>query len=512
MVMSKMNDIDIKARTRNGWATYFGLISPAEQDIMKGIYSEEVLKPYKEFMIGLGIIENGEEQIFQDLTDTLKNVVRVHLQTVLDQAKELNLIRINSSWKGKVKNSREPIDIDNAIAKEINNTESELLKKHGINKWEALNLKNSSRIKAFNAEWLEYIENVENDEGDAMQLQYIYEVFQIEVLNNNALDVFIKAHYPSEIDSFNLLENEEEYNSRLLDYVVKNAQKKHDNYLLKKQGKKDRNEEGTKELMISLGITEEEVDAYIQQWEEEQTYINGKEPSPYMALLEGNKYVDCIRNIHIQLHSMSEIDSKEIKAGQLKIDEQMRVELERLGLTNRAEVESEKSVKNQIHNNDESSLMEQLEELTNREQSKQHQTNEAAKEIELENIEEKRVTTVPESNIEPFNHYNEILDEEYQAAMEDIRNEIREYEEKHGDKAMEYMRLDSAIRLLTKEVTVEESIAEYKQKLQREKERDRKSWEKLFEGGQPVKRELTTNNPIEIFHRIRYGRIGKEDS
>lgn len=35
--------------------------------------------------------------------------------------------------------------------------------------------------------------------------------------------------------------------------------------------------------------------------------------------------------------------------------------------------------------------------------------------------------------------------------------------------------------------------------------RERKKWEKLFEGGQPVTRDLTKNNPLEVFHRIRDG-------
>lgn len=225
MVMSKIADVDNKPRTRNTWATYFGVISPAEQDIMKGIYSEEALKPYNEFMTGLGIIENGEKQIFHDLAYTLKNVVRGHLQTVLDQAEDLNLIRILSSWKGKVKNSKEPIDIEKDIANEINNAKTELLKKHGINNWEALNLKNTPRVKAFNAEWLEYLENLEDAEGNAMRLQYIFEVLQIEVINENAFEEFVKAHYPSEADSFNSIDNEQSYHRKLLDYVVEKCSK-----------------------------------------------------------------------------------------------------------------------------------------------------------------------------------------------------------------------------------------------------------------------------------------------
>jgi hypothetical protein len=509
MVMSKMNSIDYKARTRNGWAGYFGVISPAEKDILKGIYSEEALKPYKEYLIGLEIIEDGEGQIFQDLANTLKNVVTGHLQTVLDQAEELNLIRIISSWKGKVKNSREQLDIDNDIAKEINNTEAESLKKHGINKWEALNLKNSPKTKAYNAEWLEYIENVVDAEGDAMQLQYIYEVFHIQVLNKYALIEFIKVHYPSETDSFNLLENEQLYHSNLLDYVVRNAQKKHDNHLMKKQGNKGQSDEAMIELIIGLGFSEEEASAFVRE-QEDEVYLNEKEPSPYVALLESDKYVDCIRNIHIQLHSISEIDSSEIKAVQHMKDEQEREELERLGLTNRAELENEQSVKNQILINEESSFHSiEEEELTKREQSKQ--ANEPAKEIELENIEEKRVSTVAESNFPHTNHIDELLDEEYLAAMEEIRNEFREYEVKHGDKAVEYIRLDSVIRMLVGEGE-ERRIAEFKQNLQRRKEIEKEEWDKLFEGGQHVELKQTTNNPLEQFYRIRNGRNDREDS
>ncbi|WP_045523075.1 hypothetical protein [Neobacillus niacini] len=509
MIMSKMDDIDNKPRSRNGWATYFELISPSEQDIMNGIFSEEALKPYKAHMIKIGILEDGEEKLFQDLANTLTKVAKGQLQTALNHAEDMKLISRKSSWKGKVKGSREPIDIDKEIADEINFIEDELLKRHGISKAYSLMIKNCPKTKAYKAEWLEYIENVEDAEGDAMHLQYIYEVFQIDVLSENVFDEYINTHYPSEANSFNLIENEQAYHRKLLDYVVENAQRKHDNYLMKKLGKKVQLEDGTKELMIALGKSEE-VDASIQHWEEEQAFLNGREPSPYMALLESEKYVDCIRNIFIELHGINAIDSENFKKVQQLNHEQEREELSRLGLRNRAEVERQKSVKNQILNNDESSLnaMEQQEEPTNREQSKQHQTNEAAKEIELENIEEKRVTTVAESNIEPSNHYDEILDDEYQAAMEDIRNEIREYEEKHGDKAMEFMRLDSVIRELTREVTAEESIAEFKQKLQQE----HKKWEKQFEGRQPTKWSQTTNNPIEIFQRIRHGGNDKEDS
>jgi hypothetical protein len=505
MVMSKMDSIDDKARTRNGWATYFGLISPAEQDIMNGIYSEQVLKPYKEYMIGLGILRNGEEEIFQDLAYTLKNVAKGQLETVLKQAEKMALISRKSSWKGKVKYSNEPIDIDEKIAKEINSIEAELLKKHGISKTYSLMFKNCPKTKAFKAEWLDYIENVEDAEGDAMQLQYIYEVFQIEVLNENAFDEYIKVHYPSEIGSFNLLENEQAYHSKLLDYVVENAQKKHEKRL-EFDSKKLTIDEGTKEVLAMFNMTE---DDYIAQNEEMEMWRQTRQ-TPYEALLKSDKYVDCIRKLHIQLHGMSAIESEKIKAVKHMIDEHRRKELAQLGLSNLTEVDSEKSVKHEIHDYNEISMnTEQHEELTKKEQ---HQANQVAKEIVLENLVEKTVTDVSESNIEPPNDYDEIMDNEYLEVMEEIREEIREYEEKYDDKATEYMRLDSVIRELTREVTVEARIAEFKQNLQCEKEMEEKEWDKLFKEGRPVKWVQTTNNPLEIFHRIRYGRIDKEDS
>ncbi|MHA4262896.1 hypothetical protein ACX17C_28450 [Bacillus cereus] len=72
---------------------------------------------------------------------------------------------------------------------------------------------------------------------------------------------------------------------------------------------------------------------------------------------------------------------------------------------------------------------------------------------------------------------------------------------------MEHMEIDAVIRELAKEVTAEEMIAEFEHQWQCEKERERKEWDKQFEGGQPVEWEQTTNNPLEVFHRIRDGRI-----
>lgn len=512
MVMSKMDDIDIKARTRNGWATYFGLISSAEQDIMKGIYSVEAIKPYKEFMIKFGIMEDGEEQIFQDITHTLTKVAKGQLQTILNQAEEMELISRVSSWKGKVKDSKEPIDIDIAMATEINSVEAELLKKHGINKWEALNLKNSPRTKAFNAEWLEYIENVEDAEGDVMQLQYIYEVFQIEVLNEYAFDEFIKAHYPSEIDLFNKDDNEQEYHSKLLDYVVENAQKKHDSLIKKFDDKANKINEDMQELLLALGMSEEAAAESIQQQMEEDAYKDEKEQSPYMALLESDRYVDCIRKLHVLLHSMSVNKCEEVKAESHMNDLLMSQELEHLlGLTNPTEGEKEKSIqKGTLHYYEPSlNTKEQPEELTNKEQSN-HQVIQAPKDIVQDNLEQQGEIIAAKQNVEPSKHC--VTEDEYEAAMADIRDEIREYEEKYGDKAMEHMTLDAVIKDLTREVTSEEVIAELKQKLQCEKEREKKEWEKMFEKRQPVKWEQTTNNPLEHFYRIINGRNDKENS
>lgn len=495
MIMNKMNSIDNKARTRNSWATYLGLISPAEQDIMKGIYSVEALKPYKEFMIGLGIIEDGEENVFQDLANTLKNVAKGQLQTVLKQAEKMKLISIISSWIGKVKGSKVPINIDEYLVDEINYIENELLKRHGINKSEALILKNSPKTKAFKAEWLEYIENVEDAEGDAMRLQYIYEVFRIEVLNEKAFDDYIKAHYFSEIDSFNLLENEQAYHSKLLDYVVSNAQKKHDRSLESKN-KNLTMDEDTKEVLAMFNITEDE--AIVQIEEEEMR----REPTPYEALLKDEKYVNCIRNLHIQLHGMSATESEEIKAVQQMKDKLMKEEIAQLEPLSLAEIDSEKSVNKGIRNYDESCkhAIEQQEELNKKEKIKQ-QANQAAKKAVLENQEQQDNSFIDEPIVDPSMQYGE-GENNYHAAMEDIEDEIRAYKEKYGDKAMEHMKLDAVFREQEREVTVKDLLNEDTH----EKERERKEWDKLFEGGQPVKRELTTNDPLEVFDRIRYGR------
>ncbi|MCB5903112.1 hypothetical protein LIV42_12650 [Bacillus cereus] len=118
-----------------------------------------------------------------------------------------------------------------------------------------------------------------------------------------------------------------------------------------------------------------------------------------------------------------------------------------------------------------------------------------------------RNAVVTKSIAETFEYCNIEKNCEYLAAMEDIRGEIREYEDKYGDKAMDHMTLAAVIRDLTRNVTAEEVIAEFEHELQCKKEREKKEWDKLFEGGWSAKQEVTTNNPLETFQGIRYGRI-----
>lgn len=484
MVMSKMNNIDNKARTKKGWATYFELISSAEQDIMNGIFSKEVLKPYKTFMIELGIMEDGEENVFQDLAYTLTKVAKGQLQTVLKQAagEGMKLIRIITSWKGKVKDSKEPIVLDKGMAEEINSTENLLLEKHGISKVYSLMIKNCPKTKAYKAEWLEYIENVEDTEGDAMQLQYIYEVFRIELLNEKAFDVFINTHYPSEVASFNILKNEQSYHSKLLDYVVENAQKRHDKSLESKS-KQLTMDESTKETLAMFNMTEDEAIAQIDEAEMR------RELTPYEELLKSDEYVECISKIHVQLHSMSVIESEEVKAESHINDELKRKEFAQLVLTKPAEADSEKRVMKRIRNYHESYMdTEQHEELTMKEPIEQKQANQTNKEIEIEKIKQQSTIFVDKPFNEPPLEFYEIEDYEYQEVMADIKEEIREYEDKYGDRAMEHMALDAVMREI-------------------ETERASVKWDKLFEGGKPVKWGHTTNKPLELFHRIRDGHI-----
>lgn len=117
-----------------------------------------------------------------------------------------------------------------------------------------------------------------------------------------------------------------------------------------------------------------------------------------------------------------------------------------------------------------------------------------------------------EGEMKEIGYGREIINYEYHAAMEAIRDEIREYEEKYVDKAMQRITHEAVIKELTRKVTAEESIAEIKKKLQLEKELERKEWEKLFEGGQPIKKERTTNNPLEQLMRIRKSSIDKGNS
>ena len=340
---------------------------------------------------------------------------------------------------------KEHIDIDEYLADEIKYIEYELLKRHGITKQQSIMFKNSPKIKAYKAEWLEYIENVEDSEGDAMQLQYIYEVFRIDVLNEHAFDVFINAHYPSEIDSFNQFENEELYHRKLLDYVVENAQRKHDNHLKKKHDKEIKPED-LKAVYEGLGFSEDEALEYVEQLEED-TYENGKELSPYMALLEGDRYVDCIRNLHTQLHGMSATDIEEIKMKQHMIDKQMKEELAQLGLSYPAEAEPVKSVKNGVRNYDNSSknAIKQQEEQKKKELLKQQEVNQAAKEAVLENREQQDNIFIDDPIADPSMHYSG-KENKYHTAMADVEDEVRVYKEKYGDKGMEHMKLDAVLQ------------------------------------------------------------------
>ncbi|MGF9881261.1 hypothetical protein ABEX39_26500 [Bacillus albus] len=70
-----------------------------------------------------------------------------------------------------------------------------------------------------------------------------------------------------------------------------------------------------------------------------------------------------------------------------------------------------------------------------------------------------RNAVVTQPIVEPFEYCNIEQCYEYLAAMEEIRDEIREYEVKYGDKAMEHIRLDVVIRNLIMNVTAEEMIA-----------------------------------------------------
>jgi hypothetical protein len=175
---------------------------------------------------------------------------------------------------------------------------------------------------------------------------------------------------------------------------------------------------------------------------------------------------------------------------------------------------NEKRVKKGIRNYHESCIdtIEQQEKQNKKERIKQKQTHLALNEIVLENLAQQGITIVAKPIVEPPKHYNAKEYYENPAAMAVIRDEIQEFEDKCDDNAMAHMELDAVIRELKKEVTVEEMLAEFKQQLQSEKERERKEWDKLFEKGQPVKRELTTNDPLELFHRIRNSRVDKENS
>ena len=200
--------------------------------------------------------------------------------------------------------------------------------------------------------------------------------------------------------------------------------------------------------------------------------------------IDGDKYVDCIRNFNI-----SATESEGVEVGKHRIDEHMKKELAQLGLSNLTEIKNEKSVKNGIRNYHETYMdTEQHEELTMKEIIDQKQANQTNKEIEIEKIKQQSTIFVDKPINEPPLDFYEIEDYEYQEVMADIKEEIREYEDKYGDRAMEHMALDAVIREI-------------------ETERASVKWDKLFEGGKPVKWGHTTNKPLELFHRIRDGHI-----
>ncbi|MBY0210635.1 MULTISPECIES: hypothetical protein [Priestia] len=88
---------------------------------------------------------------------------------------------------------------------------------------------------------------------------------------------------------------------------------------------------------------------------------------------------------------------------------------------------------------------------------------------------------------------------EYLEAMEDIKTEIRWYEDKYGHDAMEHIMVDVTFRELTGAAKVEGMIAEFKQKIQHEKELERKKWDKIFERGKSDKRVRTKKIPLNTY-------------
>ncbi|ARK24157.1 hypothetical protein SporoP37_05300 [Sporosarcina sp. P37] len=131
------------------------------------------------------------------------------------------------------------------------------------------------------------------------------------------------------------------------------------------------------------------------------------------------------------------------------------------------------------------------------------QPNQAAKKIMLVHREQQGIAFADKPNVEPSEYCNAEGYYEYLATMEDISDEIREYEDKYGDEAMQRLKVNGLIMEMTKEVTVEELMAGLTHEHRCIKEQERKEWDELFEGGQPVKWKLTTNNPLEVFKRIR---------
>lgn len=170
--------------------------------------------------------------------------------------------------------------------------------------------------------------------------------------------------------------------------------------------------------------------------------------------------------------------------------------------------ENEKSVKRGKRYFHESCLktVEQQEEQNRIDRIKQIQVNQLKKENNIKDLEQ-RDKTYDEGTVTLGNYYTK-EELEYLDAMHTIRDEIREYEEKYGENAIKQMKYDALIRMLIREVTVEEIIDDFKQ----QELVECSEWEEIFKEGEPVKWERTTNNPLESFQRISNREIGKNDS
>ncbi|WP_404404701.1 hypothetical protein [Jeotgalibacillus malaysiensis] len=493
MVMNKIANVDNIARTKNGWASYFGVISPAEQDIMSGIFNKESIKPYHKYMNKMGILEDLEEQVFQDIANTIGRVSKVHLFNVFKQASENNmgLIRIVSSWKGKIKNVSTPINVETSIANEIILMENQLLKKYGISKAFSLIYKNDSKTKSFKAEWLEYIKNVTDLNGNVMNLQYIYEVFQIKILAEDVFKKYIDSHYPDESEDFDENYNEIQYHHQLLKYVIDNAERKQKNYIKKRNEKLNINNEDTKEFLLSIGYSKSETDEYIIHNTFEVS-IDEHVNSPYLDLLVSENYVKCVKHLHGILHEMNIKDCERIKEEVRLYDLLVEEEIEKMSKTkvmteDRQKVVLESFYETKPENKDKEKLDEFME------------INESQKSVTTDLGEDEDNTIVESLKI-----YNDI-NSEYEAAMAEINEEIRDYEQKYGDRAMEYLTFDSAMRYLNGKTTLDVFD---KPKIDNDRDYNMKFEEPKNESAKDYKEKLVLNeqshkNPLAVFEKIR---------